>query len=44
MHVVPRSEVERAIERRGGTLLHAIDDGAAGYRWLSYTYVARKSG
>jgi SAM-dependent methyltransferase len=42
MHVVPRAEVERAIERGGGKLLHAIDDGAAGYRWLSYTYVARK--
>jgi SAM-dependent methyltransferase len=44
MHVVPRADVEAAIERGGGTLLHAIDDGAAGYRWLSYTYVARKSG
>jgi len=42
MHVVPRAQVEAAITRRGGSLLHAIDDGAAGYRWLSYTYVARK--
>ena len=42
MHVVPRAQVEAAITRSGGTLLHAIDDGAAGYRWLSYTYVARK--
>lgn len=42
MHVISRSEVEMAIERSGGKLLHAIDDGAAGYRWLSYTYVARK--
>jgi SAM-dependent methyltransferase len=43
MHVVPRADVEAAIVRSGGTLLHAIDDGAAGYRWLSYTYLARKS-
>jgi len=42
MHVVPRAQVEAAITRSGGSLLHAIDDGAAGYRWLSYTYVARK--
>jgi SAM-dependent methyltransferase len=44
MHVIPRAEVEAVIKRSGGTLLHAIDDGAAGYRWLSYTYVARRSG
>src|SRR6516225_4140229 len=37
MHVIPRMEVEAVIKRSGGTLLHAIDDGAAGYRWLSYT-------
>ena len=43
MHVIPRAEVEAVIERSGATLLHAIDDGAAGYRWLSYTYVARKA-
>jgi SAM-dependent methyltransferase len=43
MHVVPRADVEAAIQRSGGKLLHAIDDGAAGYRWLSYTYVARKT-
>jgi SAM-dependent methyltransferase len=42
MHVVPRAQVEAAITHSGGSLLHAIDDGAAGYRWLSYTYVARK--
>jgi hypothetical protein len=41
MHVMPRSVVEAAIERGGGKL-HAIDGGAAGYRWLSYTYVAKK--
>ena len=28
-----------AIKAAGGRLLHAIDDGAAGYRWLSYTYI-----
>ena len=44
MHVVPRTDVEAAITRSGGKLLQAIDDGAAGYRWLSYTYVATKSG
>lgn len=43
MHVVPRATVEATIDCSGGTLLHAIDDGAAGYRWLSYTYVARKA-
>lgn len=43
MHVIPRAEVEAVIQRSGGTLLHAIDDGAAGYRWLSYTYVARRA-
>lgn len=42
MHVVPRAEVEAAIARSGGELVEAIDDGAAGYRWLSYTYVGRK--
>jgi hypothetical protein len=44
MHVVPRADVEAVIMRSGGQLLKAIDDGAAGYRWLSYTYVSRKSG
>jgi hypothetical protein len=44
MHVVPRRDVEEIIQASGATLLRAIDDGAAGYGWLSYTYVARKSG
>jgi SAM-dependent methyltransferase len=44
MHLVPRDDVEAAITRGGGKLIQAIDDGAAGYRWLSYTYVARRSG
>jgi SAM-dependent methyltransferase len=43
MHVLPRADVEAAITRSGGELIAAIDDGAAGYRWLSYTYVARRS-
>ena len=42
MYVVPRADVEAAIERSGGRLIQAIDDGAAGYRWLSYTYIARR--
>jgi SAM-dependent methyltransferase len=42
MHVVSRALVEAAIRRGGGELVDAIDDGAAGYRWLSYTYVATK--
>lgn len=42
MHTVPRDVVERTIAESGGTLLHAIDDNAAGERWLSFTYVARK--
>jgi len=41
MHVVPRVDVERAIADSGGTLIRAIDDNAAGARWLSYTYVCR---
>ncbi|HUR34931.1 MAG TPA: methyltransferase domain-containing protein [Vicinamibacterales bacterium] len=41
MHVVPRSEVERVVQRNGGRVLHAIDDGAAGAGWLSYTYICR---
>jgi SAM-dependent methyltransferase len=43
MHVVPRSAVESAVAANGGTVLHAIDDNAAGERWLSYTYVCRKA-
>lgn len=42
MHVVPRAAVEQVIAESGGVLLHAIDDGAASARWLSYTYVCRK--
>ncbi len=42
MHVVPRGEVEQVIHSSGGTLLRAIDDNAAGERWLSYSYVARR--
>jgi SAM-dependent methyltransferase len=42
MHAVPRADVERAIAASGGTLLRAIDDNAAGARWLSYTYVCRR--
>lgn len=42
MHVVPRADVERMIAESGGTLLRAIDDNAAGARWLSYTYVCRR--
>lgn len=42
MHTVARSDVERVIAESGGVLLHAIDDNAAGDRWLSYTYVCRK--
>lgn len=41
MYVVPQEEVRRAIHAGGGELLHAIEDGAAGDRWLSYTYVCR---
>jgi len=42
MHTIPREIVERTIAASGGTLLHAIDDNAAGERWRSFTYVARK--
>jgi SAM-dependent methyltransferase len=42
MHTVPRADIEQAIAASGGRLLHAIDDNAAGERWLSYTYVSRK--
>lgn len=43
MCVVPRESVEATILANGGRLLHAIDDNAAGERWLSYTYVCRKT-
>jgi 2-polyprenyl-3-methyl-5-hydroxy-6-metoxy-1,4-benzoquinol methylase len=43
MHVVPRARVEDTIRGNGGSLLHAIDDNAAGERWLSYTYVCRRA-
>lgn len=43
MHVVPRAEVEHTVSAAGGRVLHAIEDGAAGAGWLSYTYVCRKS-
>lgn len=42
MHVLPRADVESAVVAAGGSVLHAIDDGAAGAGWLSYTYVCRK--
>ena len=43
MHVVPRATVEDTVRVNGGVLLHAIDDNAAGERWVSYTYVCRRS-
>jgi hypothetical protein len=43
MHVVPRADVESTIEAAGATVVHAIDDGAAGAGWLSFTYVCRKA-
>ena len=42
MHTIPRADIARAMSSSGGTLLHAIDDNAAGERWLSYTYVCRR--
>lgn len=42
MHVVPRDVVERVVAGAGGRVLHAIEDGAAGAGWISYTYVCRK--
>ena len=42
MHVVAREAVERTIRAKRGTLLHAVDDNAAGERWVSYTYVCRR--
>lgn len=42
MYVLPRDLVEDTVRRSGGEVLHAIDDNAAGERWLSYTYVCRK--
>lgn len=42
MHVVPREVVEQTVTRAGGRVLHAIEDGAAGAGWISYTYVCRK--
>ena len=42
MHVIPRASIEEAVRANGGDVLDAIDDNAAGERWLSYTYVCRK--
>jgi len=42
MHVIPQADVERVILASGGALLRAIDDNAAGARWLSYTYICRR--
>jgi SAM-dependent methyltransferase len=42
MHVVPRAAVEAAIARAGGRLVRAVDDNAAGPRWLSFTYICRR--
>jgi SAM-dependent methyltransferase len=43
MFAIPRGDVEEAIRAAGGNLVLAIDDNAAGHRWLSYTYVCRTS-
>lgn len=42
MHVVPRAVVEQTVAAAGGEVLHAIEDGAAGAGWVSYTYICRK--
>jgi SAM-dependent methyltransferase len=42
MHVISRASIEEAVRASGGDVLRAIDDNAAGERWLSYTYVCRK--
>ncbi len=42
MHVVSREDVEQTVRAHGGSLLHAINDNAAGERWESYTYVCRR--
>lgn len=42
MFTVGRPEVEKAISASSGILLGAVDDNAAGARWLSYTYVCRR--
>lgn len=42
LFVPQRAEVEAVVTAAGGTMLHAIDDGAAGAGWLSYTYLCRK--
>ncbi len=42
MHVVPRAEIERVVAASGGSVLHAVDDNAAGEGWLSYTYICRR--
>lgn len=42
MHTVPREVVEQTVASAGGRVLHAVEDGAAGASWLSYTYICRK--
>jgi len=43
MHAVPRPLVEAAISESRGILLQAREDNAADARWLSYSYICRKS-
>lgn len=42
MHVIAREAVEQLVRESGGAVLHAVDDNAAGERWVSYTYVCRR--
>lgn len=43
MHVVPRPIVEQTVAAAGGDVLHAVEDGAAGAGWISYTYICRRN-
>jgi ubiquinone/menaquinone biosynthesis C-methylase UbiE len=38
MHTIDRKSVEKLIERQGGKVLNAIEDGASGPAWISYRY------
>jgi ubiquinone/menaquinone biosynthesis C-methylase UbiE len=42
MHAVKRSEVERLVRAHGGKILRVRDDGHAGPKWASYSYVVQK--
>jgi SAM-dependent methyltransferase len=44
MHVIPRRDVQHALERSGARVVHVLDDGRAGPHFVSRAYVGQKLG